>query len=286
MPAVPLSPASLRAVLAVVDYDSSIPLNASVLSSAPGRGHTLERIVFTGWRGRVPAYLFTPTSAQRPAPVVILVHAGNSSKEAWLRADGFERGGALLDSLLAAGFAVFAADLQGHGERAAYNDYLPLSTLYFERRWMRRFRDLAMESAVDLRRAIDYLSQRADLDSRHFAVLGYSMGGISAAIASAADRRIAVIVLCVVATMDTMVFPYRPLDLAGALGARPLLVLAGGRDELFPPEQTRQFVESVPGQRRSLVLFDSGHRLPAAYVDTAVAWLRREVQGAGGSPHN
>lgn len=274
----PLSPPALRAVLALLDYDSSIPLNVSVLSTTRAANYTQERLVFSGWRGRVPAYLFVPTTATRPMPVVIVEHAGNSSKDTWLQPDGIERGRALRDSLIAAGFAVFAADLQGHGERAAYNDYLPLATLYFERHWMRRFRDLAAESAVDLRRALDYLSTRPELALRRTAVVGYSMGAIAASIASAADTRIAATVLCVPATMDTLVFPYRPLDLALAFASRPLLVLAGRRDELFAPEQTRRFVDAVPGTHHSLVLFESGHQLPAAYVDTTVAWLRREFR--------
>lgn len=277
-PAIPLSQPALRAALAPLEYDSSIPLNVSLLGTTRAASNTQERLAFSGWRTRVPAYLWIPNAAPRPMPVVILAHAGNSSKETFLRPDGPERGSRLLDGLLAAGFAVFAADLQGHGERTAYNDYLPLATLYFDRGWMRRFRDLAAESAVDLRRALDYLSTRTDFDTRRVAIVGYSMGGLTASIASAADARITATVLCVPAIMDTLVFPYRPLDLASAFAERSLLVLAGRSDELFPLGQTRAFVDAVPGNRHSLVLFDSGHQLPAAYVDSTVTWLRRTLR--------
>ena len=277
-PAIPLSQPALRAALAPLEYDSSIPLNVSTLSTTRAASHTQERLAFAGWRTRVPAYLWIPNAAPRPMPVVILAHAGNSSKETFLRPDGLERGSRLLDSLLAAGFAVFAADLQGNGERTAYNDYMPLATLFFDRGWMRRFRDLAAESAVDIRRALDYVSTRAEIDQRRVAIVGYSMGAITASIASAADTRITATVLCVPAIMDPLVFPYRPLVLAGAFADRSLLVLAGRRDELMPLEQTRAFVDAVPGNRHSLVLFDSGHQLPAAYVDSTVTWLRRTMR--------
>ena len=156
----PHSPPALAAVLTFFDYDRSVPIHADVVQSGKLLGFTREKIVFTGARGdRVPAFLSLP-AGNGPFRVVLLMHAGASSKSAWWTSTSYERAADLTRGLLEAGYAVFALDAQYDGERAAANDYVPIETLYFTNEWWASFRSMVVQTTADYRRALDYLRSR------------------------------------------------------------------------------------------------------------------------------
>jgi len=271
---VPLSPVAFKAVKAVLDYDRTIPLDVRLIEVTEFPGHSRHRIVYQGWRGRLPAYLVLPKTGQAPFPVVLLVHVGSSSKETWWQADGAEVGVAMRDSLLNAGFAIFAIDTQGHGERVAVHDFMPVSTAFAGRRWINRVRDLGVETAVDLRRGLDYLETRPEIDVGRASIVGTSMGGVVATLVAATDDRIRSAVIGVAAVEHRQLYPFRPLDLAPGLLRPATLILGGRSDEMIPLRSTERFAAAVGGPRSQLTILDSGHGLPAEYIGHSMRWLR------------
>ncbi|HEX6941973.1 MAG TPA: alpha/beta fold hydrolase [Gemmatimonadaceae bacterium] len=270
----PLTPAAFAAVKASLEYDRAIPLDAALIETTEFPTHSRQRIVYRGWRSRLPAYLALPKTGEAPFPVVLLVHGGGSSKETWWQGDGFEFGAALRDSLLSAGFAILAIDTQLHGERAAAADYMPVPTMFLERKWMHRLRDVTAETSVDLRRALDYLETRADIDVRRASVLGTSMGGSVAALVAATDDRIRAAVIGVAPVEEKRFYPFRPLDIAPGLRRPATLIVAGRADEMIPMAATERFMTAVGGPRSKLVILNSGHSLPAEYIVHSIQWLR------------
>lgn len=271
---VPLASIAFAAVKASLEYDRSIPLDATLIGTTEFPGHSRQRIVYRGWRSRLPAYLALPKTGQAPFPVVLLVHAGGGSKETWWQADGFEFGAALRDSLLGAGFAILAIDTQLHGERATAADYVPVTTMFLERQWMYRLRDVTAETAVDLRRALDYLETRPDIDIRRASVFGTSMGGGIASLVAATDDRIRSAVICVAPVEEGRFYPFRPIDIAPALNRPNTLIVAGRADEMIPHSSTARFVKAIGGPRSQLIVLDGGHRPPVEYVGHAIRWFR------------
>ena len=270
----PLVPAAFAAVKAGLEYDRSIPLDAALIETTEFLTHSRQRIVYRGWRSRLPAYLALPKTGQAPFPVVLLVHGGGGSKETWWQADGFEFGAALRDSLLSAGFAILAIDTQLHGERAAGADYMPVPTMFLERKWMHRLRDVTAETSVDLRRALDYLETRRDIDVRRASIFGTSMGGGVAALVAAMDDRIRSAVIGVAPVEEKRFYPFRALDIAPGLNRPATLIVAGRADEMIPMAATERFVAAVGGPRSKLVILNSGHRLPAEYIGHSIRWFR------------
>jgi dienelactone hydrolase len=271
---VPLSPVAFKAVKAVLDYDRTVPLDVKLIEVTEFPGYARHRISYQGWRGRLPAYLVLPKTAQAPFPVVLLIHVGNSSKETWWRADGPEFGVAMRDSLLHAGFAILAIDTQGHGERVAANDFMPVATMFADRRWIHRVRDIGVETAVDLRRALDYLETRPDIDIGRVSVVGTSMGGVVAALVAATDDRIRSAVIGVAAIESRQLYPFRPLDIAPGLHRPATLIMAGRTDEMITLRSTERFATAVSGPRSQLTILESGHGLPAEYIGHSMRWLR------------
>ena len=170
---------------------------------------------------------------------------------------------------------------QGHGDRIAENDYQVVN-LYQEPDAPPRgnyftLRDVVVQTAVDWRRGIDYLETRPDIDVSRLGAPGYSMGGFHAFVLTAMEPRLKASVACVVPVSWR---PDRVLDPASyvrGFGKTPFMMIAGTSDELCNEAQARELYALIEGPHTELVFFDSGHQLPAAYVEPAVACLRRHL---------
>lgn len=252
-------------------YDVGYPLNARKVGEIDDEGATYERIVFDSFHdGLVPGLLAVP-EGDGPFPVVLLLHGLTADKEVWLDNEGFAHGGEISAGLLRDGYAVMALDAQYHGDRAVYNDYINPGEMVFERGWSVRYAKLLEQTVVDYRRAIDYLATRDDIDADRVGVLGYSMGGHMTFILAAVEPRVKAIVACVVPA--TPGFPAGAFQFARDLGDRPLEMMMARQDRYYTAEQAEWLYSLVPGNDKSLQLFDSGHSLPEAYTREAVEWL-------------
>lgn len=274
----PLDPSAFRAVTALFRYDQGIPLDSRVLERSENATYIREKIVFAGVRGgRVPGYLAFPKSQKGRLPLILLMHAGSGSKEVWWEAGSFERGKILTERLLQLGFAVLALDAQLHGERSVNNDYLPVGSMYYDKKWFFRFRDGVIETVGDYFRAIDYLSSRAEIDVTRLGVVGHSMGGIIALIFAALNQNVKVAVGCVAAASEPWLFPVNPINLAQGIQA-PTLLLAGRSDEFFSVESSERLLASLNAKIKKLEMFDSGHRLPESNIARTVGWLQEHME--------
>ncbi|MBI4811312.1 MAG: alpha/beta fold hydrolase [Ignavibacteriales bacterium] len=273
-----LSAESFKAVAALFKYDRTIPLDVQIVERFETKVYIREKIVFTGVRGdRVPGYLALPKNGTTPNPVVLLFHIGAGSKDSWWDATSFERGPEFTDSLLEYGIAVLAIDAQFHGERSVNNDYLPIQQMYYDYKWFYRYRDGIIQTIGDCFRAIDYLSERKEIDVQRIGVLGHSIGGAMAIIYAALDQRVKSIVASVAAFSEPWLYPITPINLAGGVQA-PTLIL-GGRNDIVISTDTIQRLYSVIGAEvKEIELYSSGHRLPEENINRSVNWLYKYLQ--------
>ena len=274
----PHSPETLAAVLRYMDYDVSMPLNAQVVSTEMVLGFRREKIVFTGAHGdRVPGFLAVPEGST-PAPVVLLVHAGASSKDSWWVPDGYESAVPLTQGLLEAGFALLALDAQYHGERAAAIDYVPIVTLYFENEWWASFRTIVSETVADYRRALDYLTTREDVDASRVGAVGQSLGGMIALDLAAADDRVTTVVAGSAAVAAPWLFPLTSHNASSALTTQAVLLMAGSRDQMIEEAWTQRLYSLIPSSEKRVVVLDSEHRLGEEYIPLALQWIAAHLQ--------
>lgn len=270
----PLGAEAYAGIRTFFAYDSVLPLDARVAEEDSTSVYRREKIVFTGANGdRVPGYLTIPAGAPARAPVVIAIHAGASSKEGWWEEDGYERGKLVTDRLLAANVAILSLDTRFHGERAAANDYESFRTMWFDGKKFSWIRDGLMQTVRDYRRALDYLATRPDIDMSRVGVIGYSLGGMMSLYLSAFDPRPKATVACVAGVDEPWLYPIAPINLADGMGRAPILLLGGRRDDLASVPKMEALLAAIPGTQKKLVYFEAGHRLPAAYADTATRWL-------------
>jgi len=296
------------------------PLPTSVHPSPPAvdRRFCLDGIVFERWRirgprGDIPAYFLLAEDAQRPAPPLLAIHPHGRQFElgkslvAGLAGDdsrGYGRAAAH------EGFGVLIPDLPAFEDRRP-----PLS----ERK--RNYalqgegyeRLLAMNALVhgatlqgwilaDLSACADVLALDARVDASRLSALGQSFGGQEVLFAMLHDARFrAGVVSCGFSLVKLLcersishnlalylpgMLPDLDFDtIVPALAPRPLTIIAGRRDDIFPFEG----VEAIAARARDayrtaaaedafrLRPFDGYHDLPQAELQEALLWLRETV---------
>lgn len=108
-------------------------------------------------------------------------------------------------------------------------------------------RDMFIQTAVDIRRGIDFLSKKKFIDKEKIGYAGVSMGGIIGVLVSSVDERIKAPVFIVAAGNFSSMFPFisiipnadnitktfDPVYFIASISPRPLLMINGLQDATF-----------------------------------------------------
>jgi len=266
---VPAGDEVFEVVRQAFDLDASVPLDAREVERDEDDASIGREIVFTTQGGeRVPGDLLLPKQGRAPYPAVLLLHGLGNDRHRWWREDRR----ALADRLLAAGIAVFAIDLELHGDRAWRNDYQsPVYLTLGDTRFVRN-RDMVIQSTLDARRALALLREREEVDGSRLGVVGYSMGAMIATFLAVLEPRLAGVVACALPTTEQPQTAIDPFQFAPRLRV-PIRLEIGRDDWLSSPEDARTFLDLVPGADRELAFYDAGHVLPPQFATDAAEWL-------------
>jgi dienelactone hydrolase len=169
---------SIDALRRLFDYDQSAPLDVREVSVINRDGVRIHDITYASPKsGRVTAYVVAPAGRGRFAGVVF-GHWGYGTRTEFLpEAMLYARAGvvSLLVDDLNVRPAPWRRSAPGSEPQAVRENYI--------------------QSAVDLRRGIDVLLARSDVDPNRIAYVGHSSGAHWGAILSAVDRRLKTVVL-------------------------------------------------------------------------------------------
>lgn len=271
----PVDDAGYLNILEHYSYDSGMSSDPEFYGEWPWRGpHVLYKLSYSSVRGqRVPAYLAIPKEkVGEKMPVVVLMHGWNlfwGKNEDWVQE--------WIPLLTARGYAVLAPDHFMYGERKTEEGFDEGSDRgpYYYRDWM-------CQTVVDLRRGIDYLESRPDMDMDRVAIFGGSLGGWIGSILTAVEPRIKTSVLSVPATEfvtaqtpagqiinSSNFFPrYKDMSL--------LMVLA--KDDIpYRNARAKALYELAPVKKK-LIEYDEGHFLdPQKYNEEILEWLKNNL---------
>ena len=237
-------------VLAGIPYDSAVPLCATLTprKDAEGKPLSLYGLTFAGADGAlVPSLLSLPNApAKGKRPAVILLHGMGGDKNQLM---------ALAMLLNGKGYTTLAIDIAGHGERPKLNGKPA------DQQDLQGIRTLAAQTVQDLRRTVDYLSSRSDIDPRRIGFVGVSLGGVLGARFLADEPRVAAASLWVAggdwgtlittsahsfakrfresgetnaAKIRTALAEIDPVPTISHAVPRPLLFLNGATDDVIP----------------------------------------------------
>jgi len=278
-----ISEEAFKARLPFFDYDPNIPLEARVVREWDDQDTLRQKIVFRGAQGfLVPGYLEYPKTAQKPYPLVLLLHGWSGSKDNWYEDKNITNGGMMRKALLGAGYAVLALDAATHGERSSEIDYQHVNPFDDPKAPPRRnyftFPEITVQTVKDYRRALDYMAQRDEIDIKRVGLIGYSMGGMDSFYLLSAEPRIKMAVACVPPLSSPAYGPTTPIDYTWGIGQKPFLMLMGRKDDMYEAAKVdasyRQYIE---GPNTKLIWYDQGHKLTPVYVPDALAWVKQNL---------
>ncbi|MFS0724808.1 dienelactone hydrolase family protein [Paenibacillus sp. 1P07SE] len=275
-------------------------------------GYVRERIELTTRSGvRMAVYVLTPERPLRtPLPAVLAVHGhGYGSREiVGLLPDGSERTGDpglhkdFGAALARRGFLVAAPELLGFGDRRLAEDRAAetgrSSCFRLSAQLLLLGQTMAGWRIHEMKRVVDYLLSRDDVDAGRIGTMGISGGGLVCGFTAALDERLR----CCVISGYTSTFEDSILsrqhcldnyipgvlqlaempDLLGLIAPRPLFLEVGCRDQLFPAAAARKALHQLEriyaaaGAETppAADFFEGGHEI---HGEPAYAWLERQL---------
>lgn len=254
-------------------YEASLPLNARVVQRLDSATFRRDKFIIDGWRGsRVPGLIAFPKNNAARHPLVVLIDGIGGWKERWWSSASWNRGRLLIDNLLANGYAVAMMDAPASGERVVENDYVTAETFIGHYPLVR---DLTHQVVIEHRRLLDYIATREDVDTARIGALGLSLGGMATFVLGSIEPRIKAGVAGVT-PMQRMPAVLWPGHYASRIRI-PLLMLAGRSDAYYTQPQTERTHSLLASNKKELIWYDVGHRLPEVYAADAVRWFRAHL---------
>src|SRR5438128_7864567 len=156
------------------------PLNARVIETIDTPDWKREKILYMVAGKSVPAYLYLPKGFRRPLQVIHFAPAGDVTNGFRTLPQSIE---ASLAPLIRGGRAVFAVELEGFLGRPHPPGWVP------SEREQDEYVEYNVSQITEIRRGLDYLETRPDINRSWIAFLGVSAGGGSGVFVTALESR-------------------------------------------------------------------------------------------------
>ena len=252
----PVDDATFRGLVAQYDYDH-LPLNAKVeLRDTTPADWVREDVVIDALDGgpRLPVVLLLPKRVKPPYQTIVVWPAS----DAFFLGDKKQLSMWFVDYLVRGGRAVvYPIYEHTYGRGSSQLGDVPDNSI--------AHRDQMLRWTKEMRRAMDYASTRAEVDTTRFAYVGYSWGARIGAVALAVEPRFKAAVLNVPGIKMQVL---RPEEDAVNFLPRvrvPVLMLSGKYDSVFPYEISQKPFFQLLGTQapdKKHIVYEGGHFLP------------------------
>jgi formylglycine-generating enzyme required for sulfatase activity/dienelactone hydrolase len=268
----PLPEKEVRTFFAHYEYDKEAPLGARVARTETNEWWR-DKIEYNGADGqRALAYLYVPKHFPAPHQVIHLFPAGDVTQRFRTVPQSIE---ADYGSLVRSGRAVFAVVLGGFLERdlpAGWVDFDRATIEYVDGATIEYVEAMA-KHIIELRRGLDYLLARGDVDAGRMAFMGNSFGGPMMVLPTIESRYGAVILV------GPGIGKTREHPAANAVNFVPLiqppkLLVHGIYDEASPMRTVAEPLLNLLTEPKEMFPYPGGHRPdPEELVQVVNAWL-------------
>lgn len=288
---------------------------ARVVSRELRRGYTLERVSIDNGAGNdISALVLVPEKRKQHAPAILWLHSSTPDKNALITPGSDPE--SIGEAFVRNGYVVVAPDAWYYGDRA---ENVPSGPRDVYRRGVPPHANITQDALLKLNLwlgrtlwgmmvrddqiALDYLSQRPEVDAKRIGVTGMSMGSTRAWWLAAVDERVAATVgVACLTRYENLIrhgnlqahglyyFSYgllKHFDTEGVLALlapRPFLALTGDIDYGSPVDGIRVLEDKVsavyratgaPAQFKSIVYPDTGHVYTPEMRLEMLAWFER-----------
>jgi eukaryotic-like serine/threonine-protein kinase len=261
------SPAVFETLASAYRYEKKA-LDARIEQTVDTPEWKREKITFNAANGgRAIAYLYLPHHVPRPLQVLHFLPAGDV-------AAGFRSVPASMDDGLApfvrGGRAAFAVVLQGYIERLRPASFVAPAVGTVE------YAEILVDRLTDLRRGLDYLETRTDIDQARIGVMAPSAGSTLGLILGALEDRYRAHVFIgagLPASYRAITASANPINFASRIRP-PKLIVQGRYDEDTPLRTAAEPLFTLLPEPKRLTVYDGGH-VPSLEVlmSATSAWL-------------
>jgi dienelactone hydrolase len=258
----PVSDEVFPAYASQFDYDPA-PLDAVVEETLEYEFGSVEVVSFqgVGW-GRIRAFLYLPDASAAPYQTVVWF-PGSTAAIARPDPDPLESAGAI-EHFVASGRAVLAPILRGTFSRADRDQPPGMNTTWPKP--TREYVDFARSWVSEMRRSVDYLESRPEIDSEKIAYYGTSWGGRYAAIIPAVEPRFAVNIAIIGGLAAGLALPEVDQINYVTRITVPTLMLNGRHDPLEPVEGSQlpmfRLLGTPEADKRHVIYDGYAHGVP------------------------
>lgn len=238
------------------------------------------KIRFMGANNKPVEGVFLRPKAEGTYPCALLLHGLTNNKEIAIKMFG--------DKLLAHNIAILALDAPEHG--AQRNPHKNM--------WSQKLVAYAVrEGDRNYRKALDWLTQRSDVDASRIGLIGYSMGSIMGSILGAVDDRVSAFALCVggdplrilarvtpVAQRESLTYASPSLYIEH-ITPRPIVFFNGTQDVVIS-QPAAKLLHNAAKDPKQVVWYNGGHDIPAKILKQAADWMATKLaadQSTGGA---
>jgi len=261
------SDASFNNWLNYYRYDKT-PLDTQIVEVKETGEWRREKITFNGADGeRAIAYLYLPRNFPRPLQVIHFAPAGDVERGLRSLPDSMED---RLAPFIKSGRAAFGVVIKGYIERLRPEGYAQPDPTTVE------YREKIVNRITDVRRGLDYLETRSDIDASRIAFFGPSAGAQIGLILAAVENRYRSVCLLGAGLEKSAVQTIaeaNPMNFAPHIRA-PKLMAHGRYDEDTPLKTQAEPLFKLLREPKRLVLYDGTHVPPIeSFVTTMNGWL-------------
>lgn len=235
----------------------------------------VDDVSFTDGGQRISAYLAVPPGKGKHAAVIYVHGTGGDRRQLIVPAVWLAGRGAITLTLT-----------MPSAEQTMPSGLTATEALHWQR-------DIAAEDVIAVRRAIDFLSARKDVDPNRIGFVGWSAGAKTGALLAGSEPRLHAIVLMSAGSQPLPDYAARaPVDLRpeilDVLGqvdpirlirrAQPdeLMLQDGTKDAVVPHSALRWIVRSAP-EGTTIRWYAAGHALNTRASRDQLAWLTRKL---------
>ena len=281
---------SIRDLRRMFAYDRALPLDVRETRVEEKDGARIHDISYQSPKGgRVTAYLVVPAGPRRKFAAVVFMHARPGSRNNFLdEALALAKAGAV--SLL------IDAPFSRTGE--SKREFDPTVTK------PEADRDIYIQTVIDLRRGVDLLLSRPDVDPKRIGFVGHSYGAHTGAIVAGVEKRIRAYVImagapslteflrtstipAIVKTRNSLTKEQQENYFNTLAAVDPInyishvapaaLFLQFGKTDGYPTEENARLYSEEASKPKLIKFYEAGHALNDEAKRDRAVWLRQRL---------
>ena len=253
-------------------YDSAEPINLALTPLEKDELGERAEIRFTSDDGQVVNGLIAfPKDKTSSNKLALALHPMGIDQQFWWSSKSPLAAQKMTARLREQGYTVISLDARQHGERGR-EGFSPRELIKRAHSAEPRvYIDTIIGSVRDYRIVLSWAKN--EFNPNEVLVMGYSMGAQMSLLLASFEPSVSTVVAMVPPFVGSPTSPVAPRIHVGRITDAKVLWLAGSNDPHSDRDQTQETFDQIASTDKTLTWFESGHRLPPEFLDTALSFF-------------